>query len=279
MSKKSQFAAALALTIGLNLGLSSCGNKHDETATTNDTTSTLTTNEPSNVTIEPAEHGPAYANAKIQIVSPREGQVIEDANDSVFVVLHVTGMEIAKPTQGDSTKGINYSKQGQHIHVIIDDKPYMANYVNGQPFNVGVLAPGAHTIRTFPSRSWHESVKVPAAFASRAFYVGAKPAGDSLASELKQPFITYSRPKGSYAATDSVILLDFFATNMKMDSAGYKVKVSVDGNDVKTLTEWRPYYIRGLNKGEHTISLQLIDAQGNGVPGRFNNPSQKITIQ
>jgi hypothetical protein len=279
MSIKTYSAAAL-LALFVTAGLSSCGKKtDDDTATTVDTSATLTSGSTDNVTITPAEHGPQYAGAKIQIVSPREGQVIENANDSVFVVLNVTGMEIAKPTQGDSTKGLNYSKQGQHIHVIIDDKPYMANYVNGQPFNVGVLASGAHTIRVFPSRSWHESVKVPAAFASRAFFVGAKPAGDSLAAELKQPFITYSRPKGNYSASDSVILLDFFATNLKLDSAGHKVKVSVNGKEIATLSEWRPYHIRGLGNGEHTIALQLIDAQGNAVPGRFNNPSQKITIQ
>jgi hypothetical protein len=278
MSIKTYSAAAL-LALSVSVGISSCGKKTDDTATTGDTSTTVTNTAPENITITPAEHGPDYAGAKIQIVSPREGQVLENANDSVFVVLNVTGMEIAKPTQGDSTKGLNYSKQGQHIHVIIDDKPYMANYVNGQPFNVGVLAPGAHTIRTFPSRSWHESVKVTAAFASRAFYVGSKPANDSLTSELKRPFITYSRPKGSYSASDSVILLDFFTSNLKMDSAGHKIKVSVDGKEIQTLSEWRPYYIKGLGKGEHTISLQLIDAQGNAVPGRFNNPSQKITIE
>jgi hypothetical protein len=278
MSIKTYSAAAL-LALFITAGLSSCGSKTDDTAATGDTTTTVTTANLDNVTIAPADHGPEYAGAKIQIISPREGQVIENADDSVRVVLNVTGMEIAKPTEGDSTKGLNYSKEGQHIHVIIDDKPYMANYVNGQPFNVGVLAPGAHTIRVFPSRSWHESVKVPAAFASRAFYVGAKPEGDTLAAELKQPFITYSRPKGNYSAADSVILLDFYATNVKLDSAGHKVKVSINDREIATLAEWRPYYIRGLGKGEHTIALQLVDAQGNAVPGRFNNPSQKITIQ
>ena len=274
------FTAAAALLAVSTLSLNSCGNRDQDTSTTTDTTATVTT-EPTdqNVTIEPADHGPEYKNAKIQIISPREGQVIENAQDSVFVVLNVTGMEIAKPTQGDSTRGINYSKEGQHIHVIIDDKPYMANYRNGQPFNVGVLAPGAHTIRVFPSRSWHESVKTNGAFASRAFYVGEKPAGDSLALELKKPFITYSRPKGNYGASDSVLLLDFYATNLKLDSAGHKVKVSVNGREISTLREWRPYHIKGLGKGEHTIALQLVDAEGNPVPGRFNNPSQKINIQ
>jgi hypothetical protein len=277
MSPKTPIAAA-ALALLLAVGLSACGKNDDQADITKDTTAV---NEPETqaITVEPAEHGPEYAKAKIQIVSPREAQVLENAQDSVFVVLNVSGMEIAKPTQGDSARGINYSKEGQHIHVIIDDKPYMANYKNGQPFNVGVLAPGAHTIRVFPSRSWHESVKAPGAFASRVFYVGAKPAGDSSLNELKRPLITYSRPKGNYSAADSVILLDFYATNVALSDSSYKVKVSIDGNEISTLSEWRPYYIKGLGKGEHTVSLQLIDAGRMPVAGRFNNPSQKINIQ
>lgn len=277
MSPKTLTAAA-SLALLLTIGLTACGKSDDQADITQDTT-TVTVPTADNVTIEPADHGPEYAKAKIQVISPREAQVIDDATDSVFVVLNVTGMEIAKATPGDSTRGINYSKEGQHIHVFIDDKPYMANYKNGQPFNVGVLEPGAHTIRVFPSRSWHESVKTQGAFASRVFYVGSKPDGDSLMNELKRPFITYSRPKGNYPASDSLILLDFYTTNFKMSDRGYKVKIIIDGREISTLTEWRPYHIKGLSKGEHTIALQLIDAEGNAVPGRFNNPSQKINIQ
>ena len=98
-------------------------------------------------------------------------------------------------------------------------------------------------------------------------------------NELKRPFITYSRPKGNYPASDSLILLDFYTTNFKMSDSGHKVKVIIDGREISTLTQWRPYHIKGLSKGEHTIALQLIDAEGNAVPGRFNNPSQKINIQ
>jgi hypothetical protein len=274
MQSKLNVLASLALS---GLLLASCGGNNNGDAPAGDTTQT--TRSEQNITIEPAEHGVAYPNAKIQIISPREGQVLANAGDSVRVVLDVKGMDIAVATPGDSTRGINYSKEGQHIHVIIDDKPYMANYKNGQPFNVGVLAPGAHTIRAFPSRSWHESVKSQAAFTTRTFYVGEKPAGDSTPNEFKRPFITYSRPKGNYPASDTVILLDFYATNMQMSDSSYRVKVSIDGKEIQTLSEWRPYHIKGLGKGEHTVALQLIDAQGNAVPGRFNNPSQKINIQ
>lgn len=256
--------------------MSSCGGNNNGDQPSTDS---LGTSSSQNITIEPAEHGIAYPNAKVQIISPREGQVLTNTNDSVLVILNVTGMDIATATPGDSVRGINYSKEGQHIHVIIDDKPYMANYKNGQPFNVGVLAPGAHTIRAFPSRSWHESVKSSGAFATRTFYVGEKPANDTTATEFKRPFITYSRPKGNYPASDSLVLLDFFATNMTMSDSSYRVKVTIDSKEVGVFSEWRPYHIRGLAKGNHTITLQLIDAQGQAVPGRFNNPSQQITLQ
>src|SRR5204862_1172745 len=116
------------------------------------------------VKIEPATGSPQYPDAKLTIVSPREGQVLKNAMDSVMVVMQVSGTKLEVPTGADSTRGIAYSKQGQHVHVIVDDKPYMADYKNGQPFNVGLLAPGMHTIRAFPSYSWHESIKSKNAF-------------------------------------------------------------------------------------------------------------------
>jgi hypothetical protein len=267
--------------------LASCAKRNDTTVTdtthVQDSTNHTAASQPQNVTIQPAEAGPDYKNAKLTIVSPREGQVIAKPQDSVMVVMQVSGMELAKPTEGDSTKGIAFSKQGQHVHVIVDDKPYMADYVNGQPFNVGVLAPGKHTLRAFPSRSWHESVKTAGAFATRTFYVGegpAKGAKDTTGPNLKAALLTYSRPKGTYSKKDAEkLLLDFFVSNAKLGENDYKVKVAVDGKEVSTITDWKPYYLSGLSSGDHTVTLQLIDPKGNPVPGAFNNPTGKITVQ
>ena len=230
-----------------------------------------------------ADSSPEFPNAKLQIVSPREGQVLKNANDSVAVVMNVTGMELAKPTEGDATRGIAFSKDGAHVHVIIDEKPYMADYKNGQPFMVGVLAPGKHTIRAFPSRSWHESVKTAGAFATRTFYVGEAPKKgmkDSTATDLKGPLLTYSRPKGTYSAKDAEkLLLDFYVSNCKLAADGYHVAVSIDGKDMGTIANWAPRYITGLTSGKHTIALKLLDAKGNVVPGAYNSPSAEITVQ
>jgi hypothetical protein len=264
----------------LMAGLAVAGcTKSDKTAAT-DTTESVAVAAPSNVTITPVGDSAHYPKVKLQIVSPREGQVLTNANDSVRIVMMVTGYRLGKPTSGDSAKGIAYSKEGQHVHVIVDDKPYMANYKNGQPFNVGVLAPGAHTIRAFPSYSWHESIKSPGAFATKTFYVGKGPddANAAPSNNLQGPLLTYSRPKGTYT-TGQPVLLDFYVSNAELSADGYKVAVSVDGKQIETLDTWQPYYLKGLAAGKHTIHLQLLDAKGNPVPGSYNSPEQEIEVK
>src|ERR1017187_5130879 len=97
--------------------LSSCSKKADEIAV--DSTR--------HIQIIAAPHYD-YPDAKLEIVSPKEGQVLKNASDSVRVVMQVSGATLGVPTDADSTLGIAYSKQGQHVHVIVDDKPYMAYY-------------------------------------------------------------------------------------------------------------------------------------------------------
>jgi hypothetical protein len=261
-------------------GIAVIGCTKSEKTSAPDTAQTAATPAPSNVTIAPVGDSAHYPKVKLQIVSPREGQVLPNPNDSVRIVMMVTGYELGKRTPGDSAKGIAFSNEGQHVHVIVDDKPYMANYKNGQPFNVGILAPGPHTLRAFPSYSWHESIKSPGAFATKTFYIGSGPKDNKLATanNLQGPLLTYSRPKGSYKVGQP-ILLDFYVTNAKLASDGYKVAVWVDGKQVTTIDTWQPYYIKGLNAGKHTVHLQLLDASGNAVSGSYNSPQQEISVE
>ncbi len=258
------FGAALLSTV-----LLSCAKHEEQTAV--DTTRS--------VSVVPAPQR-AYPDASLSIVSPSEGEQLKNPVDSVRIVMQVSGTDLGVHTDGDSTLGIAYSKQGQHIHVIVDDKPYMANYKNGEPFNVGVLAPGMHTIRAFPSFSWHESMKSPHAFATRTFYVGAAPSSSAPANNLNGPLLTYSRPKGTYAVgEDSTVLLDFYVSNATLAPNAYKVKLWVDTTAMPDIVKWQPYYINGLSKGKHTIKLQLLAPDGSVVPGSYNTPSGEITIQ
>ncbi len=272
------FCLALGATLAVGCA------KRTDLATTDSTKTTSDSTKPAAViSIIPADSSMDFPKAKLLIVSPREGQVLPKATDSVGVIMNVTGMELAKPTGNDSVRGVAYSKQGQHVHVIVDGKPYMADYKNGQPFFIGVLTPGKHTIRAFPSRSYHESVKSAGAFATRTFYVGNGPAKglkDTTGPDLKGPMLTYSRPKGTYTAAEAQkLLLDFYVTNAKLSPTDYQVDVTIDGKEITKLTKWQAYYITGLGTGKHTVSLKLMDPKGNVVAGAFNSPSMDITVQ
>src|SRR5256885_15062660 len=67
--------------------------------------------------------------------------------------------------------------KGNHIHVILDNQPYEAYYELGQPFELRNVTEGKHTLRVFPSRPWHESLKNDGAFQMVEFTV--KGGGDA----------------------------------------------------------------------------------------------------
>jgi hypothetical protein len=66
---------------------------------------------------------------------------------------------------------------GNHIHVILDNQPYEAYYNLHEPFELRNIAEGAHTIRVFASRPWHESYKNDGSFQMVSFTV--KGGGDA----------------------------------------------------------------------------------------------------
>jgi hypothetical protein len=263
-------SAALATAALLALSTTACQTGSDEPSPS-DTAATA-----GQLRIVKGEHGPEYSGAKLAIVSPAAEEVVK--TDSVIVRATLEGMDLASPTEGEQSKGINFSKEGQHVHVIIDNEPYKAMYATDS-FSVGALSEGAHTIRAFPSRSWHESVKAPGAFVAHTFYVRSKPDSAAAAFDPTQPLLTYSRPKGEYKGADANrILLDFYLTNVQLGASGHKVVASIDGNVVDTLTEWVPYFIEGLTDGEHTVKLDLIGPDGQPVAGPYNSTERKITV-
>src|SRR5262249_13752267 len=115
------------------------------------------------------------------------------------------------------------TKKGQHIHFILDNLPYVPHF-STKPFEMEHIAVGTHTLRAFPSRAWHESIKDPTAFSMVTFNVGKADGRDTLRPGA--PLLTYSRPKGEYAghAADS-ILVDYWVKNCKIGPKAYKVRL------------------------------------------------------
>jgi len=45
------------------------------------------------------------------------------------------------------------------------------------------------------------------------------------------------------------------------------------------IDEWAPHYIEGLPMGRTEIKLELLDSEGNAVPGPFNSVERSITLE
>lgn len=221
------------------------------------------------VTVAVHTGSPEYPNAVLSH-GPLEVSETGEAAFNFTVADYVLGAQTA--TAGEN--GLANSGKGQHIHLIVNNGPYSAHYEPG--FN-HQLNDGNNVILAFLSRSYHESVKN-----GKAFVVTQVAVGDSAgeAADLTAPHLFYSRPKGTYKgdATNKV-LLDFFLANTSIGGEnGNVVRATINGN-VFYLDQWVPYTMEGLQDGENTVKLELMDAEGNIVPGPFNSVERTFTLE
>lgn len=234
------------------------------------------------VTITQGERSPAIEGAKAMFTSPENGAVLESGAD-VALTVEVDSFEAGIQTETPRAEAIANSDNGQHVHIIVDGGPYYANYEPGSPFDIGMLEDGAHTAIVFPSRSYHESVKNPGAMDFVNFYVGEE-AGD-FPLDPDAPTIVYSRPKGSYSGEGAErIMLDFYLQNVELSEDGYSARYEIreKGSDEilasTTLTEWVPSFVEGLDAGTYIFKLELLDADGNVVPGPLNTTEREVMV-
>jgi hypothetical protein len=179
----------------------------------------------------------------------------------------VNGFELKAQTPDAGTRGCANSKDGQHIHFILNNQPYKAEYNSDFTEKAG---PGRNVALCFLSRSYHESLKSNKAVVVKEFTM---PGDDSLAAGdvTKDPTLFYSRPKGDYKKMDGdKVLLDFYLLNTDLTDKGFSVRATIDG-EVWTINKWDAYFIEGLDLGKHTIRLELVGSDGKLVPGPFND--------
>lgn len=178
--------------------------------------------------------------------------------------------KLGMQTPDAAAKGCANSAEGQHIHLIVDNLPYVAKYESNFEQDI---TDGEHHILAFLSRSYHESLKNrQAAIAVKAM---VKNKGITESQPISEPMLFYSRPKGTYEGEDAKrILLDYYLINQR---AEYKVQASING-EIHMLPEWQPYYIDGLPAGENEITLTLVDSTGQRVNTDLNPVSRKFIL-
>lgn len=200
----------------------------------------------------------------LRITTPRTDATIRSG--AVTIRFQLRNWELASPT-------------GPHVHLILDDEPYVAIRDAGAAIDLATvvghpIAEGTHVVRMFPSRGHHESVKDAGAFAVLVFHYGH--ATEGFAFDPSAPLLTYSRPKGCNVAGERV-LVDFFVSNTTLAADGNHVRWTLDGRS-GDITSWVPHWIDGLAEGSHTLRLQLVDAAGAPVAGMFNDSTRTFTV-
>jgi len=214
---------------------------------------------------------PTFENASLKSISPKNGEKLKPGN--IKFDYDVQGYELRAQTTDAGSNGLANSDKGQHIHAILNNEPYMAEYLPGFEKE---LKQGRYILLSFLSRSYHESVKNPAAMDLIQFTVGDvkdEPA------DLKAPHIFYSRPKGSYKGADTKkLLLDFYLANCNLSADGYKVRATLNGTEFM-LTNWSAYVVEGLPMGDVEVKLELIDSNGQTVQSPFNPSTRTVTLE
>jgi hypothetical protein len=220
-------------------------------------------------------NSPKFPDAKLSLNEPAD-----NAKVAAGEVKFNYGLEnyqlTAQTTEGPAHADHANSKEGQHIHNIVDNEPYTAHYTTS--FTKPIKA-GSHVVLSFLSRSYHESLKHNDAYNLRVVNVGNSTTGPGANFDTKGEHLFYSRPKGDYTGNDTKkIMLDFYLVNTELSENGNKVRATINGTEF-ILNEWLPYTIEGLPMGENTIKLELIDEEGKVVPGPFNTVERKITLK
>jgi hypothetical protein len=230
------------------------------------------------VTLTPgaASPDPAAPTPTVKITAPARDQVIPADKAGDFAVkLDVKNWQTA---QGSN-----------HVHLILDNKPYKAIYDTKAPVKLselaggGTLEEGIHVLVSFPSRANHESVKTKDALTVVPFWVGKK--GDAKADFTKKPMLVYSRPKGDYnGEMANHVLVDFQLVNDTLAEGKDHVNVTVSGPGIdKDLTSsvtkfGTPLYLDNLQNGAYTIKVELVDGSNKVVEGPWNSTTRTIKV-
>ena len=222
----------------------------------------LSCNNVEKISLTKLEGSPNYNEAKLTLNDFNE-------NDNNEFDFEVENYELGIQTENEFKFKLANSAKGQHIHFIVNNGPYSAQYSKNFQKK---LKDGNNIILAFLSRSHHESVKNPNAYVFTQIGEGEK-------IDMENEYLFYSRPKGSYTGKDTErLLLDFYLVNTSISAEGNKVRVTIQDYEF-LIDEWAPYIIEGLPKGEISIKLELLNSYGELIKNPFNPSVRKVTLK
>ena len=201
-----------------------------------------------------------FVNSKLTLK-----EYILDSTSYKFT-FEVENYKLGNQTEKTLVPNLANSDKGQHIHFITNNGPYSAHYES--KFEKYIEEKNSIML-AFLSRSYHESIKNKNAYV--LMQTGEK-------YNLDNEYIFYSRPKGKYSGNYAEkILLDFYLVNTEISKEGNRVRVTINDQEFM-IYKWVPYYIEGLQKGEATIKLELLNNNNKLVETEYNPTTRTINI-
>lgn len=255
--------------------LASCNDNTASNTTANTQDSNAVVTPKADFTVNPLVNpSPEFENAKLGIKSIN---AVKLGNDSATVTIEydVKNYELKAQTADATTKGCNNSKDGQHIHFILNNEPYKALYEPKNTFNVALDQ--EYYLMSFLSRSYHEALKGKDA-AQLVHFTVDKNAQVKQLDAPSAPMLFYSRPKGDYVGKENTdkVLLDYYIYNPNPEK-NYHVKAKINGNEFD-LPTWQPYLIENAPMGDMEVVLELTDDQGAKMEGVNTKISRTATL-
>ncbi len=263
--KAKMFFLLTAFTM-VSMFFAACGNEaNDADDKSTETTETAAPPAPvAEIKLTPFSSSPDFPNASLDF-----------GYDKGMFTAKVANYELKQQTADAAQKMCANSKDGQHIHFIVDDQPYDAAYET--PFKKEI-PDGSHYLLGFLGRSYHESIKSKAA--GKVLNVDVKAGSITKKQPVTDPMVFYSRPKGKYVgkAETEKVMLDFYLANTTLSADGNKVKVLINGEKEFILDKWEPVFLEGLPMVDNKIKLTLVDKDGNDVKAPLNPVERVFTL-
>ncbi len=187
----------------------------------------------------------------VTLLSPKEGEVLPSQDVTVKFKL----------------KNFVAYEGGPHLHIFLDDLPYVSYEKSVEPYTFTGVRPGAHAVRVLLTRPNGESYKNPEAFALVNFYVQQK-TGAPLFDKNK-PILTVNLPHTGYYKgwLADRIEFDFLLKNLILKKGGAHLRYTLDGLSFD-LFQMKPVFWENARRiGTHHLKVELLDADNRPVTG------------
>lgn len=180
-----------------------------------------------------------------------------------------TYFNLGEKTAEETVHGARLNEGGQYLGVV-SPQGTLKKVINNQ-FETDVKK-GENIFLCYLSRSYDLSLKNPNA--SFLFKINADPSGCFSETNLSDTVIALLQPRGVFTVENKKnILLDFYLKNVEIGEG--HLLLTIDNVEFK-LNKWAPFWISGLEVGEHKISIDLKDKNGKTVKGIM--PKQQTSI-